>query len=409
MSGNVYKKIIMDNQSLENLFDNPEDNKQETHDKQDNFTVQKNNNDSNKLNDELSNQDQLILLKAWEANPEDPPSIEELCEKIRQGQHLDGRSKIGRNIKKFLADKDLKATTKTEYNPRPKFELTESQKEYVRNNTNMSSLEQSRILWNNPNLFPLSKENRAVIEYRAQLKKEGVIFENDNEDESAEEYRPPQRLEHACARINKNVDGANYDIKKLNGNQKKNAMTLINYLRNMRFAHQMGLINNSNDRNLLENTFIKYIFDKPDLTQEDLDQYIILANEAVMASSIQRTIQMLEQEQERSLNETNKISISLVDAIKTSREEYNSCVGRQQKLYKALTEERSARLEGKIKDNATVLNLVEAWKQKEMRDKMIQIANKRKQKVSEEIDRLETMDELKVRLLGISKDEVLEG
>jgi hypothetical protein len=201
----------------------------------------------------------------------------------------------------------------------------------------------------------------------------------------------------------------NYDYKKLTPSQKKNAMTLISYLHNMRFSHQMSLINNENERRLLENTFIKYIYDKPDLSQEDLDQYIILANESVMASSIQRTISMLEEEQVRSLSETNKISMTIVDALKTSRDEYNACIKRQQSLYKALDIERSKRLSERIGPQFTLLNIVEEMKNEERRKTLIAEAEKRNDKLKGEIKRLSEMDEMIARIYGIDEDLIING
>jgi hypothetical protein len=171
----------------------------------------------------------------------------------------------------------------------------------------------------------------------------------------------------------------------------------------------MGLVNNIDDKKLLENTYIKYIYDKPDLTQEDLDQYIILANEAVMASSIQRTIALLEREQERSLDNDGKISMAIVEALKTSRDEYNSCIKRSQSLYKSLTEERGKRLSERIGPQFTLLNIVEEMKNEERRKNLIKEAEKRNDKIKGEIKRLSDMDEMIVRIYGIDEDLIING
>jgi hypothetical protein len=101
--------------------------------------------------------------------------------------------------------------------------------------------------------------------------------------------------------------------------------------------------------------------------------------------------------------------MSLVESISSARTEYNQCVNRQQKLLNDLKIKRSERISKQVKENASILNLVEAWKEEESRMKMIKLANMRKQIVEKEIENLSSMDELKSRIFGLSKDEGLNG
>ena len=78
----------------------------------------------------------------------------------------------------------------------------------------------------------------------------------------------------------------------------------------------------------------------------------------------------------------------------------------KQKL-ESLKEKRSDRLKNQLKENASILNLVEMWKSEESRTKMIKLANLRKEAVSEEVEKLSSMDEMKARIMGISEEEVL--
>ena len=63
----------------------------------------------------------------------------------------------------------------------------------------------------------------------------------------------------------------------------------------------------------------------------------------------------------------------------------------------------------KFRENASIINLVQMWKEEESRQKLIKLAELRKQVVKEEIENLSSMDEVKARIMGISEDEVLEG
>ena len=131
----------------------------------------------------------------------------------------------------------------------------------------------------------------------------------------------------------------------------------------------------------------------------------------VIASTIQRRVEHLQQLLDNTANDTDgaRISMSLVEAINTAQNEYNQCVNRQQKLLGDLKQKRSDRLSKRISSNASILNLVEAWKDEESRKQMIELANMQKQNLEGEVEKLADMDELKCRILGLSKDEALNG
>ena len=76
---------------------------------------------------------------------------------------------------------------------------------------------------------------------------------------------------------------------------------------------------------------------------------------------------------------------------------------------KPLNVKRSARLSKQIKENASILNLVQLWKDEESREKLIKLAELRKSVLKEEVENLSSMDEVKSRILGLSEEEVLNG
>ena len=101
--------------------------------------------------------------------------------------------------------------------------------------------------------------------------------------------------------------------------------------------------------------------------------------------------------------------MALVESINTAQSEYNQCVNRQQKLVNDLKTKRSDRLGNQIKQNASIINLIQTWKEEESRQKMIRLAELKKKTLEEETEKMEEMDELKCRILGISKEEILNG
>ena len=323
----------------------------------------------------------------------------------------DGRSKEGRAVKAFLSEIDLTAIPASEYQKVEKPELSEEHKEFIRNNRGtMKYVEMSRILFKNDSLTSLSAEVRMVTEYCKSL--EGDGFEEVLEERApAFEYKPPKHPDRVLSKINKYILDSGIDKEKITPKQKKSIDKLMGYLHTFRFVHQISNYNHETDRELFESSFVRYTHDKPDLTQEEVDQYIVLSGEVVIASNIQRRVGRLTNLLDETAmdNEGRRISMSLVEAISTAQNEYNSCVNRQHKLLESLKEKRSARLSKQIHDNASILNLVETWKDEEGRKELIRIAELRKKVIKDEIVKLSTMDDVKARIIGISEEEALNG
>jgi hypothetical protein len=228
------------------------------------------------------------------------------------------------------------------------------------------------------------------------------------EEESQEDYKPPKNQERALVRVNRYVlNGIDKD--KITTKQKKELNSLISYLHTYRFLHQIETYTNAVDRDLFESSFIRYTFDKSDLTQEEVDQYIVLATEVVISSNIQETIATLQDQIDQEINSGAKIPMTLVEAVTSARTEYNQCVTRQQKLLNDLKVKRSERLSNQVKDNASILNLVQMWKDEETRKEMIKMADMRREVLKAEVGRLSSMDDVKARIFGLTEEEVLDG
>ncbi len=359
---------------------------------------------------DLTNEQKIQMLECWNANPLSPPSISDLVKLVfPSAPSFDGRTKYGRAVRSFLAEKGLEAVT-TEFKPKGFLELSSEQQEYITNNcSTMKALEMARVLFNNTNLAVTSQEARTVLNYIKNLDPL-IVGGAGSPDESTPEadYKPPKTADHVVARINKYKRDANFDAKKLTPRQKKQCNSLISYLHTYRFIHQMNTYQDVGDRTLFESTFIKYAYDKDDLTEEDVDQYIILAGEVVIASSIQGTISLLQEEQDRIVAEQGKMSMVLVEAINTARTEYNASVKRQQSLYKDLVHERSKRIKAE-KEGASILNLVSLWKEEKSRKEFIAIGDANRKKLKNAIEELSNMEDVKARIYGISQAEILDG
>jgi len=358
----------------------------------------------------LSEQQQDLITTIWNDNKDNPPSLLELTQKIfPEIPNLDGRSLHGKAVKNFLASRSLKIKTKSEYTPKNRIDFTQDQKDYISNSASlMTPVEISRELFNNHSLSNLSIEARSVVEYLDSLPKQIQAVEPQDEQNNQGEYKPPKNLERAMVRVNRYVlNGIDKD--KITAKQKKELISLISYLHTYRFLHQISTYSSVGDRDLFESSFVRYTFDKSDLTQEEVDQYIVLATEVVISSNIQATIQTLQEQIDIEMNSGNRIPMPLIEAVTSARTEYNQCVIRQQKLLNDLKIKRSERMSSQVKDNASILNLVQMWKDEDTRKEMIKMAEMRREVLKTEIGRLSSMDDIKARIFGLTEEEVLDG
>tara|TARA_R100000008_G_scaffold86663_1_gene80736 strand:+ start:9595 stop:10686 length:1092 start_codon:yes stop_codon:yes gene_type:complete len=358
----------------------------------------------------LSQAQQQSILKSWnDAAKENqpPPSLSDLIKSAFPNiENADGRTKEGRAVRAFLNSRKLKARTSRD--PERELVISEEQKEFIKNNAQMmKAADMAKVLFNNPSLTHLSLESRKIQEYANTLETSEVYSE---EEIAPRDFKPPKRFDTAIARINKYVMNG-VDKEKISLAQKKSINSLIEYMHTFRFTHQINNYETVTERELFESSFVRYTWDKADLTQEEVDQYIVLSTEVVIASNIQNRINTLQEHLDESATDTEgrRISMSLVESISTCTAEYNQCVNRQQKLLNDLKEKRSARLSKQIKEHASILNLVEMWKDEENRKKMIHLAEMRKKAIKEEVDRLTDMDEIKARIMGLSEEEAIDG
>jgi len=355
----------------------------------------------------------LAALQLWQQRESEnapPPSLAELISAAYPDQpSLDGRSKEARELKAYLSQFGVKADGAHVYHPKEAPRLTEEHKEFLANNAStMNATHLGRVIFDDPTLTPLHAEIRVVNEFLKTLPS-GVVHQN-TDDIPEGEYVPPKTFDKTLMTANKYVH-EKIDKKKLTGRQKKEVNALTGYVSTYRFIHQINTYDNNRDRVLFESSFVRYTYDKPDLTQEEVDQYIVLSTEVVIGSSIQARSERLQQLLDASAEDTEgrRVAMGLVQAISAAQTEYNQCVGRQHKLLGDLKEKRSDKLKNQIKENASVIHLVQMWKEEESRKKLIALAELRKKSVKEEIEKLSSMDEVKARIMGISEDEVLNG
>ena len=361
----------------------------------------------------LTTEQGQIVIDLWNSRSSNPPSLKELVVAVF-GEGFDGRSLEARAVKKFLAQKNLRARTSAEYQSKSdEIELNELHKQYITNNVvSMNAMEISRIIFANPSLSNLSAETRAVNEFIKTLNPRVVGSQSAVADVPKGDYQPPQTFDQTLKRIQQYI---NYVPERnlITPTQKKNIDTLLGYLHTYRFIAQMNSYDTEAQRRLCEDAFIRGTYDKADLMQEEIDQYIEYGNQVVQGVNTQRRSNILQAQLEQITSskepEAMKISMGLVEAIGKASTEINQIKQREQKLLDDLKQKRSVRLSKQLQDNASILNLVQAWKQEDTRKEMLAHAEKEQKAIAKEVDRLSDLPEFKARILGLVKDEIRNG
>ena len=349
---------------------------------------------------DLTEEQKEEILKLFKKNPD----LMFITRKIFNDEDIDGRSKQGRAVRNFLAGQDKRANTSLA----PKVELVhldKEQKEFLMTDNievGMNALEIARLTFKDRDVQPLSMKHRVIVDFLKTYRPEVV---DDNEIITKEKWTPPKSINRAIVKIN-NFCGTRLEELNLQTKQKRLVEQLILYFKSPRFNHFINQYATIADRSLFESEFVRAVWDKPDLTNDELNLYVTVCANYVRQKHIQMRIDKLNALLDDQDNERD-ITMRLTEIIKATSEELNQCEKRIESLTKDLNGSRTARLKAKGEENGSIFALVEAFQDREERDRMIMMAEMQNKLIEEEADRLESMDDYKARILGISKKELL--
>jgi hypothetical protein len=346
---------------------------------------------------DLSDIQKEKILEEFEKNP----NIIDITKIVFDDDSLDGRSKEGRSVTKFLAENGLKVQT-TKHQKVESIELTQEQKNIIeqRVDAGWSSLQIAKELFGN-SVKNLSKEQRTVHEHILTINRE----EAPSEEEEAPSYVAP----HAISRIIKKInDSTGYGLEenKMSRQQTICCEKLRTNLNNSRFVAIVNNYISLRDKELFEQEFIRLTWDKPDLTPDELNLYMNVCKEIINLELITSHLQKLNDMFE-SADDQDEMTVRLAEIIKAKSSEYHQCESRIENLTKKLQGDRGERMKNKAKETASFLSIVQLFQEEEERKNMVRIAEMQKELIKEEAQRLEGMAAWKARVLGISIEDVL--
>jgi hypothetical protein len=314
----------------------------------------------------------------------------ELTRKCFDDDSLDGRSKEGRSVRKFLSENGITYKT-TRRKPAKKIEFTEQQKEFIMGQAEdgLSSLEIAKLIFPEKDIRPLSNEQRQVLTHIQETNPDFL----------------PSQDGGAVKKINDST-GIGLDDSKLNRQKQICVNKLGINLSNSRFLKIINNYLNKQDRELFEQEFVRLTWDKPDLTADELNLYLNVCKEVINLEVVSAHLNKLNEMFDVADDQT-EMTVRLAEIIKAKSQEYHQCETRIENLTKKLQGDRAERMKKNQKDHASFLAIVQMFQEEEERQTMIKMAEMQKKIIKEEAERLEGMAEWKARVLGISQDDAI--
>ena len=249
---------------------------------------------------ELTQEQQDRVKEILQKNSE--ATLTEITAYAYNDENIDSRSKEGRALKQFLLENNIEYKNRSVFQ-RDRVALTAEQEEFIKNNyKNQHYLDMAKILFKNNTLTHLSLESREVNKLVEKIQKSDPTYLEMKTYAPAEttptgamgEYFAPRRLDQTLYRINKYLN-IGWEQGKLKATQLKQVEMLQRYMNTFSFCYQINTYKREDDRKLFEDAFIRYTYNKEDLTQEELDQFVTLCTETVTASSILQQVEDLRQ------------------------------------------------------------------------------------------------------------------
>jgi len=355
----------------------------------------------------LSEKDKIFINKKIEEGLNDYVVIANL---LHNKENLTGRSKESRFVRDYLVEVGLIKKKKKARFSHVKEILTEAQSEFIDQNveSGMSPKKITELIFNqkfqgveNLNIH-VTAEYRAVHKY---IKEKYPQFLVESESGVNQKYSVPRSLKTVLNKVNKWC-GQNLNEEKLSLQHRKFLEKLLVYLASPRFVGNYDSYGSSSDKDLFEAEFVRSVWDKPDLTIDEINLYINVCMDYINL----RQIDIKKNKVNEMFNETqeqNDLTIRLTEILKTISEEYNQCARRIDQSIQKLNGERAKRIDKHHQKNASILNLVELFQDEKERQMMIQIADLQKQAIQEEADKFESMSSWKARILGVSKEDAI--
>ena len=357
---------------------------------------------------QLTEEQKKLVLAHW-----DKEDIASLAQRAFGNKTLDGRTPEAFAVKAFLAGENI-VIKPSRPPPIGPLELTEEQRKKIDELAPQvtSSVELARMVFNDPTIKNLDRTWRTVYNYYKTICPAGVVVSEEPVEEL--EYIPPVSAQVLAGQVNEYVPTGDvsrrlYNWGKLKTSEERQLRALMSYVRTFGFKYRAGQYQRQMDRTLFISTFFRFTHDKPDLTAEEVDQYIAAASETVNITQIERQLQRIEVMMEDILNgdaESRGRFMPMVELINTTRGKLDQSKKTLQSAIESLVGTRNKRVHEQGQRSSSVLNLFEAFqKDKQMRDDIYDLGIKEKLEDTREVGRIRDFDDVVAIIAGQTEEE----
>ncbi len=352
------------------------------------------------LNELTPEQERFIVRLASEG-----VDIMKITREVFNNNSLNGRTAEGKAVRAILLKNGIDDYRQTIYVPQNgEIELTEEDKNLIMRTykSERSALTMAKMLWPDRNIVQAQKEVLVIQEFVRSVDKKGFSV-NYNHDT----YNPPLGFKNTLRLVNVQ---SNLDLEddKLSSSQKRGIEKLMLYLKSPRYLMMIRQYVVEAERDLFEAEFVRCTWDKPDLTQDELNLFINLCQEYINQFRINETQNRL-QNQLNSIVDNNddskKIQLSLVEALKDQADQHHKQQDRQRKLSEQLNGLRKDRIDKKTGGNKSLASLIEAFQEEENRKEFARLTQIYEKELTEEVKRLGGLEDFQARIFGVQESD----
>lgn len=345
------------------------------------------------------------VINFWnsELKKGNPPDLVSIVTFFSDGEEKDPRSKVGRKVRNILSSANLKAKTQARERAE-EVVLTSEQKEFIKNNIKNYNrvIDLCRDLWKDEQIKPLDRFNRAVQSY---LKEIGESILRQEETAIDSKYVPPRTFHEVLKKCNEYLH-LELTSQTVTAFQRKCLDTTVQFIHSPRFLQEINNYATVEKRTAFESEFIRSVYEKPDMSVDEVNLTINLCNDYIQSSDIKKQLEKLNGILDTITDDPDgRISMGITEAIGKVTSSYNECVKRHQTLYSLLNTSRSKRILEKNSGTANIVNIIEFFREEDGRARFLKQAEILKKNRVEEVGKIERLDDVLLMALGISFDE----
>lgn len=189
---------------------------------------------------------------------------------------------------------------------------------------------------------------------------------------------------------------------------RKEIIFIMKQMKTARFTLMYGGFRKREYKKLFEEEFIRSLYGKGEMPNEEVQDFIDVCNEIVFQYDIKCKIKELEIKKAKPDTPIQN-QIACEQIIMEFNDKYAASTKRVSELKKTLGISREQRIKESRPVGLTVLSLIETFQDLNKRQEMFRRQTEKDAGIRKDISQLDEFDETKALILGMSEEEMLEG